>query len=221
VADCEDRAAGGVPSPAPTSPGDGDEDTTGDTLAAALRAGAAPRIVRLLRGDRTALQDVVAALGGQDAEERRRWQVALSDLVDAILADAIDASVLEFPSDHSFWGPFNRSQSRDITAALASLGYRFDGLGGWVDDRSPSQRDLSLALGYAGLDPMRLRQWPNEAQMATLFGEVTVAAAEHLADAAGDLTLGELVTMLGGRADRLAEIWNAWGRIRPLLLDET
>jgi hypothetical protein len=37
---------------------------------------------------------------------------------------------------------------------------------------------------------------------------------------AGDLTLGELVTMLGRRADGLAEIWNDWGRIRPLLLDD-
>ena len=47
-----------------------------------------------------------------------------------------------------------------------------------------------------------------------------MAATEHLASAAGDLTLGELVAMLGRRADGLADIWNEWGRIRPLLLDE-
>jgi hypothetical protein len=47
-----------------------------------------------------------------------------------------------------------------------------------------------------------------------------VAADEHLAGRAGDLTLGELVTMLGRRADGLAEVWNAWGRLRPLLLEE-
>jgi len=222
VADCEERAAGGLPKAPPTRPGDDRDrdDTTSDTLVAALRAGASPRIVRLLRGDRTALHEVVDALGGDDADERRRWQLAMADLVDAILADAIAASALEFPTDHPFWGPFNREQGRDITAALSSLGYRFDGLGGWVDDRHPSQRDLSLALGYAGLDPMRMRQWPNEAEMTTLFQEVEVAAAEHLANTAGDLTLGELVAMLGRRADGLAEIWNAWGRIRPVLLDE-
>jgi hypothetical protein len=56
--------------------------------------------------------------------------------------------------------------------------------------------------------------------MSTLFADVQVTAAEHLADAAGDLTQGELVTMLGRRADGLADIWNDWGRIRPLLLDE-
>jgi hypothetical protein len=222
VADCEERAAGGLPSAPPTGRGDDREqdDTTSDTLVAALRAGASPRIVRLLRGDRAAMHEVVDALGGDDPDERRRWQLAMADLVDAILADAISASALEFPTDHPFWGPFNREQGRDIAAALSSLGYRFDGLGGWVDDRYPSQRDLSLALGYAGLDPMRMRQWPSEAEMTTLFQEVEVAAAEHLANTAGDLTLGELVGMLGRRADGLAEIWNAWGRIRPVLLDE-
>lgn len=222
VADCEERAAGGRPSPPPTGTGDDRErdDTASDTLVAALRAGASPRIVRLLRGDRTAMHEVVDALGGDDADERRRWQVAMADLTDAIVADAIAASAFDFPTDHPFWGPFNRSQGRDIAAALSSLGYRFDGLGGWVDDRYPSQRDLSLALGYAGLDPMRMRHWPNDAEMATLFQEVEVAAAEHLANTAGDLTLGELVAMLGRRADGLADIWNEWGRIRPVLLDE-
>jgi hypothetical protein len=147
--------------------------------------------------------------------------MALSNLVDAILADSIAAGSLIFPEDHPFWGPFTHEQDREIAAALSSLGYRFDGLGGWVDGRVPSQRDLSLALGYAGLDPMRIRQWPTETEMAELFADVQVAAAEHVAASAGDLTLGELVSMLGRRADGLAEIWNHWGRIRPLLLEES
>ena len=222
VADCEERAAGRIPTPEPTTAGDdGAGDTTSDTLVAALRAGSSPRIVRLLRGDRMAMQEVVTALGGEDPDERRRWQVAMSDLVDAILADSIAASALEFPTDHAYWGTFDRAQARDITAALSSLGYRFDGLGGWVDDRIPSQRDLSLAMGYAGFDPMRVRQWPTESEMTSLFADVEVAGAEHLALTAGDLTLGELVTMLGRRADGMADIWNDWGRIRPVLLEES
>ena len=36
----------------------------------------------------------------------------------------------------------------------------------------------------------------------------------------GDLTLGELVAMLGRRADGLAMLWNDWGRVRPLLLED-
>ena len=144
----------------------------------------------------------------------------MTRLVDAILADAIEASALEFPADHPFWGPFSLGQARDIVQALSSLGYRFDGRGGWMDDRVPAQRDLSLALGYAGLDPMRVRHWPDEAASRVLFSEVRVAADEYLATNAGDLTLGEMVTMLGRRADGLAELWNQWGTIRPLLLQD-
>lgn len=223
VAYCEEEAARGTLGIVPTIPppgGDEEHAPSSDTLVAAMRSGASPRIVRLLRGERAAMQELVAALAGDSGEDRRQWQVALSDLVDAILADSIGASALEFPLEHVFWGPFTRAQGRDITAALSSLGYRFDGVGGWVDDHVPSQRDLSLALGYAGIDPMRMRHWPSEAEMETLFSEVEVAAAEHLAESAGDLTLGELVTMLGRRADGLTEVWNAWGRIRPLMLEE-
>ncbi len=224
LAACEDAEAGGVvghlpaiPSQAP--PGDASEDD--DPLAAALGGGGDPRIFRLLRGDRTALTDVVTAVAGEDPAARRQWQTAFVDLIDAILADSIAAGSLDFPTDHPFWGAFTLQQDREISAALSSLGFRFDGLGGWVDDRIPTQRDLSLSLGYAGLDPMRIRHWPTELEMSELFRDVQVAAAEHLAGSAGDLTLGELVTMLGRRADGLAEVWNHWGRIRPLLLEES
>jgi hypothetical protein len=76
-------------------------------------------------------------------------------------------------------------------------------------------------MGYAGFDPMRVRQWPTESEMTSLFADVEVAGPEHLALTAGDLTLGELVTMLGRRADGMADIWNDWGRIRPVLLEES
>jgi hypothetical protein len=166
------------------------------------------------------MTSLVAALADTDPESKRHWQLLMTGLVEAIVADAIEASALDFPEDHPFWGAFTRVQARDIVRAVSSLGYRFDGLGGWTDDRQPSQRDLSLALGYAGLDPMRVRQWPDAAATTALFADVTVAADEWLAGVAGDLTLAEMVGMLGRRADGLAEVWNQWGRIRPLLLDE-
>ena len=194
-----------------------DED---ETLGLALEAGGAPRIFRMLRGDRAAMTTVVTGLADDDPEARRRWQLQLTGLVEAIIADAIQAGYLEFPDGHAFWGSFTRAQNRDITQALSSLGYRFDGLGGWIDGRSPSQRDMSLALGYAGLDPMRVRQWPNEEATFALFRDVEVSADEYLAGVAGDLTLAEMVTMLGRRADGLAEVWNQWGRIRTMLLEE-
>ena len=172
----------------------------------------------MLRGDRATVVAVVQGLAGDDPGERRRWNLALTGLVEAIVARSIEAASLDFPAAHSFWGPFTREQNRDIVAALASLGYRFDGLGGWADERIPSQRDLSLAVGYAGLDPMRIRHWPNEAEMVELFRDVAVAADEYLVQTAGGMTLGELVTVLGLRADGLADLWNEWGRVRPLLL---
>ena len=221
AADCEETLVA-EPAAQPAMPSGAPSETWSDEAAAtsALGTGTAPTIFRLLQGDRIALIAVVDRLAGDDPAERRTWQLGLTNLVDAILATAIEGAALEFPEDDPFWGPFTVSQSRDIVAALSSLGYRFDGLGGWVDGRVPSQRDLALALGYAGLDPMRMRHWPNESEMASLFGNVRVAAAEYLAVSAGDLTLGELVTMLGPRADGLADVWNAWGRIRPLLLEE-
>ena len=223
VAECDERSATDASTflipPVPPAPRVPDlvED---DTLGIALESGGTPRAFRLLRGDRMAMTTIVTALAGNDPDGRRRWQLQLSGLIEAILADAIEAGYLEFPDEHPFWGSFNRAQNRDIVAALSSLGYRFDGMGGWADGRFPSQRDLSLALGYAGLDPMRMRQWPNEEATAGLFRDVTVAADEYLAGAAGDLTLAEMVTMLGRRADPLADIWNQWGRIRPLLLED-
>lgn len=195
-----------------------DED---ETLGIALVSGGTPRIFRLLRGDRAAMTTLVASLAGTEPDGRRRWQLLLTGLVEAIVADAIEASALEFPEFHPFWGTFSRAQNREIAHALSAIGYRFDGLGGWTDDRHPSQRELSLALGYAGIDPKRVRQWPNDEATGELFRDVRVAADEYLAGVAGDLTLAEMVGMLGRRADSLAEVWNQWGTIRSLLLDES
>ena len=221
VAECEEQVSS-VPEPPPSvlvaTPATRlDED---ETLTVALATGDSPLIFRLLHGDRQGMTSLVAALAGDEPDGRRHWQLLMTSLVEAIVADAIEASALEFPDDHPFWGLFTRPQNRDISHALASLGYRFDGLGGWIDERMPSQRDLSLALGYAGLDPMRVRQWPDGDETAVLYRDVTVAADEYLAGVAGDLTLAEMVTMLGRRADSLAEVWNHWGTIRPLLFAE-
>jgi hypothetical protein len=190
-------------------------------LRSAFQGGSVPRIFGLVHGNPDALASLVAGMAGDDPDELRRWDQAFTGLVEAVLADAIEQSFLRFPLEHPFWGAYPRQQQRDIARALSSLGFRFDGLGGWVDERLPSQRDLSLALGYSGIDPVRVRQWPSELQTAELFREVEVAADEYLAGAAGDLSLAEMVVMLGPRADALVDLWNHWGRIRPLLLEET
>lgn len=227
VADCDERTQAGLeparatPASPPPRPDAVLSDMAADeALGIALQGGTSPRIFRLLQGDPEAMDTLVAKLAEEDQAEAPRWRLAVASLLDAILADAIERAYLRFPYEHAFWGPQTQQQNRDITQALASIGYRFDGLGGWVDERLPSQRELSLALGYAGLDPMRVRHWPNEQQTAELFAAVEVAADEYLAGAAGDLTLAEMVEMLGRRADGLVDLWNNWGRVRPLLLEE-
>ena len=65
---------------------------------------------------------------------------------------------------------------------------------------------------------MRIRSWPREAELATLYERATVAADEWLVDQADDLALGRMVDALGARAGDLADVWNAWGRLRPALL---
>lgn len=207
----------------------GDRDAAARTPAAAAPASTAaaiwgrddghqPEIVRLLRGETATRERLLAQLAGADPDEQRRYQLWLSELVDAVFAASIETAVLDFPAEHPFWSGFDRSQSRDIVVALASLGYRFDGLGGFAADRVPGQRELSQAVGYAALDPMRIRRWPTVAEMPDLFREVTVAADEFLAARAPDLELSEMVAILGRRSERLSELWNRWGRIRPMLL---
>ena len=220
VADCEERAAGTVRvrhRPARATIASGRHDVRHAGGRSASRA--SPRIVRLLRGDRTAMHEVVDALGGDDADERRRWQVAMADLTDAIVADAIAASAFDFPTDHPFWGPFNRSQGRDIAAALSSS---------VIDSMGSAAGSTSVPVAARPVARARLCRARPDAHASLAErrrdGDAVPGGrggrCGHLANTAGDLTLGELVAMLGRRADGLADIWNEWGRIRPVLLDE-
>jgi hypothetical protein len=134
------------------------------------------------------------------------------------VACAIEAGSLDLPDDDPFWQLFTHRERREIVEALSSLGFRFDGLGGFADGRVPAARDLSLAVGYAGLDPMRIRIWPREGELAALYSRAIVAADAWLATRADDLALGAVVDALGPRAEDLGEVWNAWGRIRTMLL---
>ena len=178
---------------------------------------AEPAILPLLAGNRDVRRRIAATLAEGDAEAERRWQGRLSALVDAVRARAIDGAALTFP-DEGFWAAYTQIQCREIAAALAALGYRFDGSGGFVDGRIPGQRELSLAIGYVGLDPMRIRIWPTEAELPRLFAGVEVDSGRFVAEAASELTLGDMIDLLGRRAEDLSDLWNAWGRVRPLLL---
>lgn len=179
-----------------------------------------PLVIRVLRGDRVALDRLIAMIAGPDAEAARSWQLRITALVDAIVARAIEDGYLDLPDDDPFWKLFTYAERREVVGALSALGYRYDGLQGFADGRVPAARDLALAVGYAGLDRMRIRTWPREADAARLYEHARVAGDEWLAHQADDLSLGRMVDALGSRAADLADLWNAWGRVRPALLSE-
>lgn len=174
-------------------------------------------LARVLDGDEALLSDLVAVLAAGSADEARRWHLELSALRDALTTAAIDAAALELPADDPFWAPFSASEAREIAIALASLGYRYDGHGRFADGRVPSTRDLALAVGYAGLDPRRIRRWPSASEIPLLLRGARVAVGDFVADSAPDLTLGQMVALLGRQAPGLAALWDEWGRVRPLL----
>jgi hypothetical protein len=124
------------------------------------------------------------------------------------------------PRHFPFWGAFTVEQGRDIMKALGSLGFRADGRGAWLDERVPTRRDLSLAVGYAGVDPVRVRTWPTPEELAALGGHVVVAGADYLDIVAPGLSRAE-VSAVAESADGghgLDDLWQEWDRVRSLLL---
>jgi hypothetical protein len=177
-----------------------------------------PAIIAILRGSDAVREQIAATMASDEGAEPAAWRARIGRLVDAIVRRAIEDGQLTLPESHPFWGMFSLEEQREVVAALSSLGYRFDGEGGFADGRVPGARDLSLAVGYAGLDRMRVRKWPRDEELAGLLSGAGVAADEWLAGQTSDLELVEMIDALGPRAGDLADVWNAWGRLRPLLL---
>jgi hypothetical protein len=174
-------------------------------------------IVRLMRRDGKTMSALVDRLAGGDSVARSVWQLNLSNFVDAVVAAAIDDACFEFSRGNPFWDQFSATESREIAHGLAALGYRYDGFEGFVDGRVPAQRDLALALGQVGVLPVKVRHWPSAEEAAQLFRGVAVSGDRFIAVRAPALTLGELVKLLGRRAELLADLWNDWPRCRALL----
>jgi hypothetical protein len=180
-----------------------------------------PLILRILRGDHLAMLEVVDALAGAEGHRRREWEVLLTGLGAAIAETAVDEGILDFPMGTPFWDAFTVEQCREIAASLASMGHRFDGRDGWAEGRVPDYRELGQALADIGVDPRRLRVWPNSSEIAELFRGARPAADDLVARDAPDLGLEGVKELTRWHAESLAELWVAWEAIRPLLLAET
>jgi hypothetical protein len=175
---------------------------------------------RILRGEHLALVEVVDAVAGEDSRQRRTWELLLGGFVEAMADVAVQESVIDFPMGTAFWDTFTVEQCRRVVGALASMGYRYDGRAGWVDGRAPAYRDLSQALADVGLEPRRIRAWPNQGDIAALFVGARPAPEELLPAAGPDYTAESMQHLVGEHADSLSDLWLAWEAVRPSLLAE-
>jgi hypothetical protein len=198
-----------------------DPDTdAAPSLTVALASPARSRLERILRGEHLAMVEVVDTVAGQDSLRRRDWEVLLGGLVEGMAAMAVRESIVDFPMGTAFWDTFTVEQCRLIVAALATMGFEYDGQAGWVEHHVPMYRDLSIALADIGVDPRRVRAWPNQAEIAALFVGARPAPEELLAAAGPDYGAAAMQSLLGERAIELAGLWNAWEAVRPALLAE-
>jgi hypothetical protein len=225
LAECEEQNTG---VPASTSIATAGSPSAQSSVAPSPEANAAARErVRadthnaartLMHGDREILLGLALRLADETGMEAGRLQLLLLELRETIAARALEKHALVFPADHPFWSQFPTEAARNVVASLASLGYHFDGGGGWSDGRVPQVRDLALALSYCGYDPRSMRRPAGQAAVDGLWEGTQVRGEEYLLALAPNLALDEVVGLLGGAANRLGELWDIWGRLRPLLL---
>jgi hypothetical protein len=190
-----------TPEPSPIAPG-------------AAVANGTPLLPGLLAGEPRAILGLVDSLAGDDAERRRAWQELLTRFVEAVRERAIDLGFIDLPMGNHFWDTFTVDQCRQILVSLASTGRRFDGRADWADNVVPSYRDLGKALAESGIEPRRIRAWPNSHEIAELFRGAGVASGEAVAHWAPTLEPDDLRLFLGMRAAGLDELWLVWDAVR-------
>ena len=183
------------------------------------RAAHGTPIERMLRGEHLALVEVVDEVAGT-GPGRRDWEVLLGGLVAGMAAVAIRESVIDFPMGTPFWDQFTVEQCRRIAGSLASMGYRYDGADGWLDNRVPVYRDMTRALADVGVEPRRLRAWPDQPEIAALFVGARPAPEELLAAAGPEYAAFSMQTLLGEHAAGLGDLWVAWDSVQPILFRE-
>ena len=175
---------------------------------------------RMLRGDHRAMVEVVDRIAGEDSLRRRDWEVLLGGFVEGMADVAVSESIVDFPMGTAFWDTFTVEQCRHIVTALASMGFRYDGRSGWLDGRVPAYRDLAQALADIGVDPIRIRAWPNQVQISALFVGARPAPEELIAAAGPEYGAESVRALLGEHGPELHQLWLAWDAIRPVLLAE-
>jgi len=156
-------------------------------------------------------------LAGPDAEQRRRWQLCLSNFVDAVAATAIENGCFIFAAGNPFWDQLTVEEAREVARGLAALGFRYDGM---VSSRTDAYR-VSTSSRWPSV-----RRVCSPSAFATGRGPrsgppvpLRPGGPDRAPGREGALDHdGQLVLMLGRRAEVVADLWNDWPRARPLLL---
>ena len=169
-------------------------------------------------GDRRALELAATVIAEHGRVSPAAIRVQLQEFVDAVESAASQAGYLLFDAAHHFWSHLAVNEARDVLAALARLGFRFEPAEGWHAGRVPTPTDLAMALAYAGLDARRVRGVPSSEELRALPASIGVDARSFLAAFAPNLAMDQLVPALEMRAAKLAPLWDAWGLVRPVLL---
>jgi len=170
-------------------------------------------------GDRPALLALARRLADVTGRATSHYVLLLQELVDEVAAAAGRGGHFTFDRAHPLWAQLEVEECRLIMRALSDLGFRIDGHDGWVGGRAPANSDLAMAVAYAGYDTRILRKAPLASQSpADLARSVRLAAVECLTSVAPDLTVVQLVGLLGPAADGLGELWDEWSQVRPRLL---
>ncbi|HEY2917049.1 MAG TPA: hypothetical protein VGI98_07540 [Candidatus Limnocylindrales bacterium] len=172
----------------------------------------------LLAGDHAAMRGAIEAVAGPDEASQRAWDTLLTRFVEAVRQRAIDVGLVDLPMGNPFWDAFTIDQCRQIVLTLQATGRRYDGRSDWADGQVPAYRDLSRALADCGIDPRRVRAWPNSLEIAELFRGARVASAEAVARAAPSLEADDLRAFLDQRDRGLDELWPLWDAVRGALL---
>ncbi len=220
LAACEEQAQRRIERPdGPAQPAAPDAAGAADQAAPAQPGSRHMRPITLvLRGDRDTLLSLGLRLSEETGVEAGRLQLLLLELREQLAARALEDNALRLPADHPFWSQFPGEGARRVVASLASMGYRFDGRQGWADERAPTMRELAIAVSHVGLDPRSLRRPAAQEAIDSLWQGTTVAVEEYLASRAPNLDLEQVMAFLGPRGARLSQLWDLWGRLRPLLL---
>jgi hypothetical protein len=199
-------------------PDDPDVLETPGILGGGGRAVDSPTVRRLLAGDPATHTAIATELAEMSGQLPARYLLLLEAFVDELSAAAIDAGELAFDRGHPLWNQFSPDEARLVIRGLRDLGFRLDLQDGWFGGRAPTAADLASALGFAGYDVRSLRAVPSGEQLRELPASVQIAVLDHLRRVAPDLTLEQVLRAVGGRAANLGELWDEWGRIRPLLV---